>query len=273
MKCQVSFTPETHIYRNVKTQEQYESVTTLLARYKNKFEKERIAKEYVVNHPELGFKDWKEVVKHWDSIRDAALDKGNKYHNTQELTTILKDSKVEHQDYNDNLSSLEGLNDGVYPELRTWLHKYKKAGTVDKTTIETIDNIRWVDIEDYKTNRKPLSYRGFKDQMMLEILRYLPDASYYHYEMQLNIYGYFLEQYGYKVRSLKIRHKRFLDDQEIPEEFIKPWGNREEQIAELKREKVIVVPYFPLRVKTLLEYDSKKRSRLNGDMQRHSIQA
>lgn len=254
MNCQVSFDEPTHIYTNTKTSEKYESVTTIIGKYKNKFETERIAKEYVVNHPELGFKNWKEVVALWDDIRDTALVKGNIYHNTQELQSLLAESNL-NADYNDHVKDLKTLPDGVYPELRIYNHKYKKAGTVDKVIIETIDNIRWVDIKDYKTNKHPLGYQGFKGQTMLGPLSYLQDASYSHYSLQMCIYGYFLEQFGYKVRSLELIHKRYLNEESIPESEFIPFESREDQLRKFLVPKHVPVKYLPLRIKSLLEYD------------------
>ena len=46
---------------------------------------------------------------------------------------------------------------------------------------------------------------------------HLPDSNFYHYTIQLGIYGWMLEQKGYKVRSLIIEYK----GKDIPVEYHK----------------------------------------------------
>lgn len=256
MNCQVSFDEDTHTYRNTSTGKLYTSVTTVIHKYTNPFDTDRIAKEYVARRPGQGL-TVEGVKAEWKKINKVALEKGSNYHYGKELETLWTETDV-NKDYNDFVQDISKLPDRVYPELRLYLHEYELAGTADKIVIETIDDVRYADIYDYKTNRKELSKWGFKKQTMLPPLDFLQDSDYYHYEMQLNIYAYILEQYGYKVREIKIFHKRYLDDQEIPFEEMPLWGATEE---DLKKVREYEFKYFPHRIRMFLDHERKSTNR------------
>jgi hypothetical protein len=261
MTCQVSFDEPTHTYRNTSTNEIYTSVTTKLHKYTNLFDEIRISEEYVARRPGQGLTP-EGVRAEWKDINTKALTKGSTYHLNEELESLWTETNL-NQDYNDYVVDIAKLPDGVYPELRLYLHKYKLAGTADKIVIETINGIRYVDVFDHKTNSKELSKKGFKGQTMLYPLNYLQDAEYYHYEMQLNIYAWILEQYGYVVRNIEIFHKRFLDDQEIPFDHMPLWGATEENLRKVRNYKY---QYLPHRIKSFIDYDWETNNRQGGTL-------
>lgn len=261
MNCQVSFDEPTHSYRNTSNGKKYTSVTTLIHNYCNEFDSVKISKEYVDRRPGQGLTP-EGVKAEWKDINQKAVIKGSNYHFNKELESIWTETNL-NKDYNDNVKDIKDLPDGVYPELRLYLHGYELAGTADKIIIQTINGIRYVDVYDYKTNRKELKKIGFKKQVMKYPLNYLQDSNYWHYELQLNIYAYILEQYGYTVRDIKIFHKRFLDDQEIPFEDMPLFGATEE---ELREEKVYTFAYYPHRIKTFLDYDRENKYRQRGTL-------
>jgi hypothetical protein len=249
------FNEDEHKYIHKVTGEQYISCTTLISKYKNKFHTELIAQKCYEkglidpNYKYAGMsKD--EIKNEWEKINKEALRKGNKWHFKNEIETLWNETNLP-RDYNDYIFDLSKLEDGVYPELRLWLDKYKLAGTADKVIIEK----PFVDIYDHKTNKRVLSKVGFDDQMMLEPLDYLPDSDYYHYELQLNIYAWILSQYGFKPRYIEIFHKRFLDDEPIPEEEKLPFINDDK----LRTVKTYKFKYYPIRVETFLDYDIQQR--------------
>lgn len=105
------------------------------------------------------------------------------------------------------------LPDGTYPELMFWRHDYKIAGRADKPTFETIGDNRYLHIEDYKTNariRKESHYTGKYPngtyQMMLGPLQHLMDCEWYHYALQLSLYQFMGEYFGFKPGVRRIIH-------------------------------------------------------------------
>lgn len=86
-----------------------------------------------------------------------------------------------------------------FPECIIYNLDNMLSGTVDRVDKDGI----YLDIYDYKTNIE-ITKEPFMDQKMKVIG--LPDANYYHYLLQMSIYGWMLEQFGYKVRSLNLEH-------------------------------------------------------------------
>lgn len=269
------FLEDEHKYIHKVTGGEYPSVTTILGHYKNKFDSISISEKYVETHPEIQTPEGaKELIDRYmldmsvdeflsepvtaERLRDfwsqASLNatiKGNNFHYTQEIQTIYLETNLP-SDYNDHVDNLwTDLADGVYPELRIWHDDYQIAGTIDKVVIKH----PYVDIYDYKTNKRVLS-KGSDRKKMLYPLHFLNDADYYHYQMQLNIYGYLLELWGYKVRKLEIHHKRFLDSDEVPANYRMMWETPEQ----VKKLKIIPLEYYPIRIKNFLDYDLRRRT-------------
>jgi hypothetical protein len=268
------FNEEQHVYTHKVTGEKYSSVTSIISNYKNKFKSIEISEKFVKDHPELNNDFYlrkyldklllinkqieeverpitPEIVRDlWSESALNAQIKGKSYHFRHEIETIHNNTTLD-RDYNDNIFHLwKDLNNGYYPELRIWNDQYKIAGMIDKVYIEK-PNI-W--ITDYKTNKNEIT-KGEDKYRMLHPLEYLNDASYYHYETQLNIYGYLLELVGYKVKGLQIIHKRFLDDDVVPDDYLYMWQSPDE----VKKPRILNLNYYPLRIKRFLDYDYEQR--------------
>lgn len=261
----INFNEEKHSYTTGSGKE-YTSVTTLISQFKDKFDSERIAYECEVRGEEnesykYAGMSQEEILKQWEKICGDACIKGNKYHRIQELRVLFKKYwlrrplldgsyliKEGYQDYVDLYKLEEGIE---YPELRVFWDEHELAGHIDYVFV---DFGKVIDIKDYKTNKRPLSKKGYKGKMMNPPLDFLPDSSYFHYSLQLNLYGWILEQYGYKIRSLEIIHKRFLDDEPIPEQFKIPFMSEAEQRRELRYD----IKYKPEIIELLLDGRNKK---------------
>ena len=105
------------------------------------------------------------------------------------------------------------LPDGIYVELRLWDNTTLTSGTADKIIIETIDGIRYVEVLDYKTNKQIIDYnyidkKGNKitNEYMLAPFNKRCNSNYWHYQIQLNCYGYMSSLMGFKLRGGKIIH-------------------------------------------------------------------
>lgn len=114
-----------------------------------------------------------EILQEWKGEKDKSIIKGNEYHTfkenqaissgvclnpfsdcnypTVESTKITVKNKVEYRE--PTVDELYDLVDGFHPELILWNNDYKLAGQADKVFIETINGVRYAEIDDYKTNK------------------------------------------------------------------------------------------------------------------------
>lgn len=154
----------------------------------------------------------------WKSEKDKACFKGTFYHDTQEkksykrgfeinpynkekFEVVKKQTKGDKESF---VSDLFSLPDGYYPELMIWNNYYKIAGTADRVFIKTIKNKRFVDIDDYKTNKEIKKTNSF-DKMKYPLHK-LDDCNYNHYRVQISIYAWMMEQFGYQIRYTGFTH-------------------------------------------------------------------
>lgn len=165
------------------------------------------------------------ILKEWESKKDAAIKKGNDYHSFKENQTlkegvclnpytnkecttvpssIIKSEKgVELRE--SSVQSLIELKDGFHPECLLWNDEVGIAGQADKVFIETIKGVRYVDIDDYKTNKKIDTINPFKTKMK-DPLSHLDCCNYNHYRLQISAYAWLLEKAGYTIRYLGFTH-------------------------------------------------------------------
>lgn len=199
--------------------------------------KEGVYDEVIKNTPN--------VKDQWHTIRDESCEKGTKFHEQKEREAYEQGyMKTNPKDINNSVmkiidskpvdalsttqtpvfqskgdadttlkmscKALYELPDGYYPELIIWNDDYTLCGTADKVWINTIDGIRFIDIDDWKTNKEikmPTRY------MMKAPLDHLSDVNYVHYTLQISIYAWMLEQVGFKVRNLYLTHQKELHEQ------------------------------------------------------------
>lgn len=156
--------------------------------------------------------------QNWATGNKASTDAGTRVH--KEMEDSIKGLGIDTSIYGLNVSvvldlieidNLFKLPDGVHCELMLWNNEYRVAGISDKVTIETIGNIRYVDIDDYKTNKK-IETQSYQNKLtgdfnkMLFPVNDLMDCNFIHYSLQLSLYAYLLECFGYKLRSIKFTH-------------------------------------------------------------------
>lgn len=189
---------------------------------KTKEEVERIAYSRGVTIQDLLFAQ-KEVKSNWKDINVTATTKGTKFHNSVE-DKHYKDGGFEYEGVFtkliENLSDeLIGLNHPVYticiPELRLFNEQYGIAGTMDQNFM--FPNKEF-DINDWKTNKKIDLTNQY--QNMLGPLSHLQDCSYNHYSLQISIYAWMLEQFGYIPRMLKFTHIKTDENNNVLESTI-----------------------------------------------------
>ena len=149
----------------------------------------------------------------WKKKNDDSLIRGTKFHEDIEKKRLAQKTKilecgntVHYYSYNKGLENTEFGKDKIegIPELRLYNHKYKIAGTTDDPVFYPT---RLVDINDWKSNRVIKLKNAW--EKMLYPLNHLDNSNFNHYNMQLSLYGWMLEQFGYEVRNLSITHILF----------------------------------------------------------------
>lgn len=150
----------------------------------------------------------------WTWVNHSASWKGTDFHKKQEergyslgyvenpftnqnSTVFNYEKHYDNESITDNLSSLE---DGCYLELLVYDLDLNIAGQADQVFIETIDGIRYIDVNDHKSNRKRPS-KSSPDKFR-EPLEHLPASKHHKYILQISTYAFILAQYGFKPRNL-----------------------------------------------------------------------
>ena len=257
LKHKVIFHETGHRYTN-EVGEEYISVTTLRDLYKKEYDSPYWStykaikdvledkNEFEVYKVQAG--GWKNVVQFWsqDSIyQDEVLDrvkyyidlwdkqseegkKNGTFKHKQRENLIIQNKFVpggsahnRHKHLSVITSPLMDFNpntEGVLAEVLVWSDKHMVAGQVDKVEKEGI----WLDIKDYKTD-KEITKEPFMYATMLHPISEVPDANFFHYQVQMSLYGYLLEQIGYKVRSLELIHITDQGDKVLPVQYMPGW--------------------------------------------------
>ena len=234
---------------NTKYWSEYKALERLLTKDKFiDFKKKRLSKfDAIISVTPQAFElETKLIKEEWKENSIKATKRGNKYHNEKEKQSYekgtefnvfnQKDYKVFKRDRVSTINSsitdnLFDLEDGYYPELVIWNHDYKIAGQADKVYIETDGELRYIDIGDYKTNKKITKSNYF--EKMKSPISHLDACHLTKYGLQLSMYGWMLEQFGFFIRDLSFDH-----------------------INHDNKETRYNVPYLKSEVESLLNYSS-----------------
>lgn len=228
----------------------YRSSTQIVEKFVVPFDEKRWSEEFSDRYgqpPEYWIAKWK-------GINQTSLKRGKLIHDERE--NFLHNRGFDHINdirfpvFNLNIpiQKPKGLDysrlcDGVYPELKVWRHDWRIAGRIDKPIIETVNGSRFAHIDDYKTGKSisQESYRDWKTgqyQMMLGPLAHLMDCEFNHYTLQLSIYQFMLEYFGFKPGFRRIIHYR----------------HRQEWMHEDPKPVIIHVPYMRNEVLMMLNH-------------------
>lgn len=175
------------------------SATTLVKEYFPKFDTQKIATRYAKKH-NLTIE---EVIAQWDKKRDDACEFGTLIHSWAELLLENQDAQIVPKTEKESLY-LKSLREYIPTlleefeiiaiEMLLFDPASKVAGTPD--IIARNKNDGQVYILDWKTN-KSIDFEN-KWENGLGPLKNIPNSNYYHYCLQLGIYGSMLRKnYGY----------------------------------------------------------------------------
>jgi hypothetical protein len=214
----VIFDEATHTYTEPETSERYISATQLVGMFKQDFNTKEVSERHARKHgntPEY----WAAL---WKAKEAAGNKRGNAFHKARENYIngrgMVVYKNTVHFAQNQVFYDPENFAPGVYTEMLLWNDAFKVAGQSDiviirHSNIVEANNYRAkvADIDDHKTNEKihEKSYYFEKTKqykMMKYPLNHLMDCNLIHYQLQLSIYAYMLEMWGYEVGDVQFTH-------------------------------------------------------------------
>ena len=180
----------------------FNSVTELISKYFEPFNKDSVASKLINTHPKYFGMTKVELIKQWDERRDH----GSKIH--KEIEDFIKSGKVATEQKSlDAIDWLErnSLEKELKSEAIIFSKELKIAGSID-VLIHDKKNNSYV-ILDWKTS-KSIPKTSFNGKMGIHpATRHLMDCKFIHYSMQLSFYRYILEMYyGLLISDQLIAH-------------------------------------------------------------------
>ncbi len=155
----------------------------------------------------------------WKKKNKDSLIRGTAFHEDIEKKRLAQKTKIlecgntiHYKSYNKGLENTEFGRERIegIPELRLYNHEHKLAGTTDDPTFFPK---KIVDIGDWKTN-KEIKLKNPWEKMSYPLHK-LDNTNFNHYNVQISLYAWMLEQFGYKPRNLSITHILF-NEADIP---------------------------------------------------------
>jgi hypothetical protein len=179
------------------------------------------------------------VKNHWINENVKANVRGTAFHNWKE-DLQLKEKLFNFKGYDipvylgERDFDLSLLEPQTYTELRLWNHKYKLAGTADQIIVLPEKKVI---VRDWKTNKEIKVSNKY--QNMKYPVSHLEDCNLNHYNLQLSLYGWMLEQFGFEVVHIEFEHFTL---ENVPEGF------------EIVGNKVYEIPYLKIEIENMLEH-------------------
>lgn len=249
------FKESTHEY--IFPKGKYESVSSILKLAEPKRDWQKIAEAYAKKH-KMKVEDVQQL---WEDKKNLRASIGSIYHNIQEQSSSGNINPV--VDDIRPILDLRTIQPGWYNELTLYNHMYKACGTADRVFIEEIDGIKYADIYDYKTNENldKVSYQNPRTgefQMLAGPCSHMMDTKLSKYNLQLSLYGYFLECYRIIPRKIVINYRPLVET-ELEEESIFEYGGKLYKVGETED---IILSYLKDEAMALLKlkkfYDDQK---------------
>jgi hypothetical protein len=150
-----------------------------------------------------------------------------------EIITWKKNSKYDNESYPGELIDIP---DGYVAEHLIKNDEYGVAGQIDKNFIETINGVRYVDIDDWKTDgkveKRPFFHPKQGYRTMKKPFDHMYDTNYWQYACKISTYAKMLELEGFTVRNLAITSVEIDENLEIINEarYILPYKSFEVDI-------------------------------------------
>ena len=244
----IIFKEDGHSYESIEEDNiQWLSVTSLVSKFKPKFDKEGQAKKSAKNKNSKWYgMTVEQIIEAWDNETNRAINLGNFYHNQRE-SDMLDFKTIERNGTeipiikplvnNDGikLAPEQKLSDGLYPEHLVYLKSVGICGQAD--VVEIIDGF--------------INWEGITSKMYKPI-NHLDDCNLNHYSLQLSIYAYIIKKHNpsLKIGRLTIQHVKFKQIGEDANGYpINEHYNGEPILDEIK---MYEVPYLKDEVNSLI---------------------
>lgn len=160
----------------------------------------------------------KQVLKEWKDKNTKSIIKGHSFHSKQEdkanfngfsamRQSMRKVADVSNwpRSANGKINLADKLPDGLHTEIIVSNHEYRLSGQIDRSYIETINGVRYLDIDDWKTN-EVLTSESKYNQTFNAPLDFLPFHKLHIYKIQILLYAWIAQQHGFVPRNLSITH-------------------------------------------------------------------
>lgn len=192
----ITFRENDHTYHD-KNGDELQSVSRLIKQYSHEFDPYgTILKKCALKK---GISE-KELKDEWEKNKNDAAAKGTLFH--KDVENFIKTGEIAEGDNKKFIKQFKKVKfkGRIKSELIVGSIEDKIAGTVD--IIEFLPG-KNISIYDFKTN-KELKKVGFFGKMMFPPVSHLPDCNFSHYNLQLSIYAYLMEERGYWINNLTI---------------------------------------------------------------------
>lgn len=217
------FREEDHSYKTEGDDlDKWISVTSLISKFKEPFDKEGIAKKSSKNKKSKWYRmSPEDILNAWDKENKRALSLGSWYHKQREdellACNTLQREGIDLLVFNTieqdgvKIAPDQNLVSGIYPEHMVYLKSAKICGQADR--VEVVNGN--VNIYDYKTNKeiKAESYKNWEGvhKMLNSPINNIQDCNLMHYALQLSIYMYIILKHNHSLKpgKLEIHHIKF----------------------------------------------------------------
>lgn len=215
----VVFDELNHKYTNPENGIDYISATTLLGKYKPKFDLDKNAAN-VARREGLTVE---EVKTYWKDLNRISTTRGTAIHSILENYIKTRERGEEEKELVDYIERELKLNSEfeANAEERLYNDEYYIAGTADII----LENNKFFKIWDLKTNKKFRFTNTFKeDVFLLDPVDHLVNCEYSNYALQLSLYAYMKEALtGKKCIELRILHLERQEPETIVKEIYLPY--------------------------------------------------
>lgn len=229
------------------TDKVFKGVTSVLSMIQNDFNAEEAAMKFVTSKNNTEGWDYETILEKWSEKSRISVERGNGFHLMKENEVIGNGGfsfKSENGYKVFNLDRLKNLQSGEYvelilPHIPTWT-----IGIADKVTIDDKDFfIRdYKCIEDLKFESKEY-YDAKKKKRIRPKLKppvsHLDDCKGMKIMLQLSLYAYYLESFGYRFRGGVIEQAIFKNE--------KYDHSIEHPMTYFKKEAELILKYFKLK--------------------------
>jgi len=197
----ISFNEEKHVYHD--GEQKYISVTQLIRQYTPEFDADGSITKRCAEKAGITEEEQRQL---WEDNMNQAAQKGTDMHTyCEELTWNIPNQHPQPEQIRATLTEFYDNTNPIATEQIVYSKEHGVAGTMDLLSLNTGQGLN---VDDYKTNKKKITPHDVYGETMLPPLSHLANNNYYKYALQLSIYRYLLELWGYTVDLIRIIHIR-----------------------------------------------------------------